>query len=220
MALIKPKEAQVVRDRFEKEMEKEVHIIAFTTKDQQKCQYCDLTIQLLEEVASFAPDKIQLQVWDGDQNSQKVQEYGMDHFPGFVIRPFDQRAIQVKFYGIPSGHEFRTLLDDIILVSQGATPDLSPSVMAKVQSISTPTKIQVFITPTCPYCTKAVLMAHQFAMINPMISGEMVEAMEFPELSARYGVSSVPQIVINDGKHSFVGAQPEESFIAEVLKGL
>lgn len=220
MALLKPKDAQVVRDRLEKEMEQDIHIIAFTTKDQEKCQYCELTIQLLEEVSAFAPGKIHLQIWDGDQHSDKVKEYGIDHLPGFVILPHDQRKMHVKFYGIPSGHEFQTLLEDIIIVSQGANPHFSPEVMDQVRAIDKPTKIQVFITPTCPYCTKAVIMAHQFAMVNPLISGEMVEAMEFPELSARYSVSSVPQIVINDGKHSFVGAQPEDRFIAEVMKGL
>ena len=58
-------------------------------------------------------------------------------------------------------------------------------------------------------------------MINPeFITGEMVEASEFPELSAKYGVSSVPQMVINDGANSFVGAFPEKEYLEEVMKVL
>ena len=49
---------------------------------------------------------------------------------------------------------------------------------------------------------------------------EMVEASEFPELSAKYGVSSVPQMVINDGANSFVGALPEAEYLDEVMKVL
>ncbi len=45
----------------------------------------------------------------------------------------------------------------------------------------------------------------------------MVEAGEFPHLSHKYDVFAVPKVVINE-KHSFEGALPEESFIAEVLK--
>jgi glutaredoxin len=36
--------------------------------------------------------------------------------------------------------------------------------------------------PTCPYCPKAVRTAHQFAMENPHIVADMVEATEFAEL--------------------------------------
>ena len=52
------------------------------------------------------------------------------------------------------------------------------------------------------------------AMLNDNIEAEMVEAQTFNELSMKHNVSSVPHIVINDGK-SFVGNQPIETFINE-----
>jgi thioredoxin-like negative regulator of GroEL len=59
------------------------------------------------------------------------------------------------------------------------------------------------------------------AMENPKIRASMVDASEFPELSAQYGVSSVPQTVV-DGKQqvSFVGKYPENRFVAELLKAV
>lgn len=57
------------------------------------------------------------------------------------------------------------------------------------------------------------------AMENPgMIKAEMVEAMEFPELSNRHGVSGVPQTTINDGKAHVVGAVPETNLLAEIQR--
>ena len=53
-----------------------------------------------------------------------------------------------------------------------------------------------------------------------MVIGEMVEAMEFPELADRYGVSGVPQTTINDGARNAVGAIPEDGLIAEIQQAL
>ncbi|BDG62114.1 hypothetical protein caldi_32040 [Caldinitratiruptor microaerophilus] len=49
---------------------------------------------------------------------------------------------------------------------------------------------------------------------------DMVEANEFPELSERFGVMSVPHTVVNDGKVMFVGALPERQFLQKVLEAL
>jgi len=49
------------------------------------------------------------------------------------------------------------------------------------------------------------------ALESEMVEAEMIEAMEFPELSARYGVSGVPQTTINDGAGTVVGAVPVDA---------
>lgn len=58
------------------------------------------------------------------------------------------------------------------------------------------------------------------AMESPMVQAEMVEAIEFPELSARHGVSGVPQTSINDGAGTVVGAVPEEYLLKEIERAL
>jgi thioredoxin-related protein len=58
------------------------------------------------------------------------------------------------------------------------------------------------------------------ALESPMVIGEMVEAMEFPELADRYNVSGVPQTTINDGAGSAVGAIPEANLIVEIQQAL
>jgi hypothetical protein len=58
------------------------------------------------------------------------------------------------------------------------------------------------------------------AMESKFVQAEMVEAMEFPELSQRHGVSGVPQTTINDGAGTVVGAVPEEHLLAEIKRAL
>lgn len=120
----------------------------------------------------------------------------------------------VRFLGLPSGYEFSTLVADVVDISKGKT-DLSDATRAVVRAIDRPVHIQVFVTPSCPYCPRAARLAHQLAMENPLILADVVEANEFQNLSERYGVRSVPKTVIN-GRIEFVGSLPE----AKVLEAL
>lgn len=47
----------------------------------------------------------------------------------------------------------------------------------------------------------------------------MVEAIEFPQLAAKYGVMGVPKTVIND-EIEFEGAVPEEIFVSHLMSAL
>ena len=59
------------------------------------------------------------------------------------------------------------------------------------------------------------------AMENPaMVRAEGVEAMEFQDLSEKYGVSGVPQTTINDGNGTVVGAYPEINLLAEIRRAM
>jgi predicted DsbA family dithiol-disulfide isomerase len=65
-----------------------------------------------------------------------------------------------------------------------------------------------------------VVLAHQMAMENALVTAEMVEAMEFPDLADRFNVSGVPQTSINDGLGTVVGAAPEEYLLQEINQAL
>ncbi len=60
-------------------------------------------------------------------------------------------------------------------------------------------------------------MAQKMAIENEHVIADTVEASEFPEMSQRYRVMSVPKIVVNE-KTEFVGALPEERYLKEVMK--
>jgi len=62
-----------------------------------------------------------------------------------------------------------------------------------------------------------VRLAHQFAVENDVITGDMVEATEFPHLIQRYAIRGVPKTVINDTVF-IEGAVPEQVYLARVLE--
>ncbi|ACR79032.1 MULTISPECIES: thioredoxin family protein [Kosmotoga] len=196
------------------EMEGKVKLLFFENKD--NCDYCSTIEQLLSELTEVT-DMVVFEKYDAD--SEKAKEYSIEISPAIVLLTPDGVDKGVRFYGIPSGHEFGTLLQDIISFSKGAKPNLSPESIERLKTIEKPIDIKVFVTPTCPYCPRAVITAHNIAMANENVVASMIEANEFPDLSMKFGVSSVPQIVIND-EVIFVGAYPEKQFIDEVFKAV
>jgi glutaredoxin len=89
-----------------------------------------------------------------------------------------------------------------------------------LKDLDKPVNMYVFVTPTCPYCPQAVILAHQMALESPMVESEMIEATEFPELSMRFNVSGVPQTTINEGSGTVVGAVPAGNLMAEILRAV
>ncbi|MFN3604724.1 MAG: protein disulfide oxidoreductase [Leptonema sp. (in: bacteria)] len=194
------------------EMKDPVKMILFIEKED--CLYCKETQQLLTEITELS-DALEFEVLDKDFSKEKIEFYEIDKFPAIVLE--NQKDYGIRFYGIPSGYEYGTLLQDIIYVSNLKT-DLADKTVEFIKNIEKPLHFQVFVTPTCPYCPKAVLLAHQFALLNDNIKADMVEATEFPELSNKYKVFGVPKTVIND--LIFIeGAVPEHVMIQK-LKGI
>jgi len=196
---------------FSQNLEGDVKIRYFT--QEFECEFCKETRMLLEELAALS-QKINLEVYDFVANQGKAQEFGVDKIPATIIS--GKEEYRVRYFGIPAGYEFTSLVEDIVDVSKGKSR-LPPPLIDKVKSITKPLHIQVFVTPTCPYCPKVVRTAHQLAIENPNITADMVESTEFPHLANRYSVMAVPKTVIND-KVEFVGALPEGQVIEYVLK--
>ncbi len=209
MGLIPEDDRKVIRERLDA-MEQPVKIINFT--QELECMYCKETRQLLEELAELS-DKISLEVYNFVNDKEATAKYNIDKIPATVIE--GDRDYGIRFYGIPSGYEFSTLLETILMVSRRDS-GLSKETREKLQTITQPTRLQVFVTPTCPYCPQAVFLAHQFAMENEHITGDMVEATEFPHLSQRYRVMGVPKTIGNDEPLA-EGALPEPAMVDKLL---
>ena len=211
MPLLKDKDKKYLEEEFKKNLKNPVKLYVFTTDDE--CQYCEQTVQIAKELEETS-DLIEAEQLD--ISSEKAKRWGIDKAPTTVVTAKGSENPRIKYIGIPMGYEFSSLVEDIRRVSRN-DPELDPSVKEKLDEVDKPVKIQIFVTPTCPYCPRAVGTAHKFAIANSNITGEMIEAIEFPAWADEWGVSSVPHIVIN-GDVQFVGAYPDENFVDYVLE--
>lgn len=218
MGLLKPKDAEAVRRRLASDLAGPVTIRFFTNSTEgleipgAECEYCPTTYQLLSELSSLEP-RISLEVHNILTDRESARKYGVERIPAIILSRGNGSG--VRFYGIPAGFEFAVLLDDLVDVSRGQT-SLSEKTKAALASLEKDVHIQVFVTPTCPYCPKASRIAHAMAIESPRVRADVIEAMEFPALAERYGVYGVPKVVINE-MTSFEGALPEEAFVEYVL---
>ncbi|MCD6417881.1 thioredoxin family protein [bacterium] len=217
MAILSDDDKAAIRGRLQG-MKKPVRLIFFT-QQLAECQYCIPTEELVTELAELS-DKLSLEKYNLVLDKEMSDMYAIDKIPAIIVAGLNEKDevvdYGIRFFGIPSGYEFASLLEDILMISTGES-GLSDSTKKALEKIDTPIDIKVFVTPTCPYCPQAVLMAHKLAFQSEHIVGHMIEASEFPHLSNKYGVMAVPKVVINDS-NSFEGALPEEAFIMPVLQ--
>ncbi len=186
----------------------------------KSCQTCKEIEEILEVLEEESGGKIKVEKHDFDTEKAAAKVLGVKLAPAIVVH--GKEKYNIKFYGIPSGYEFRSLLEAIMDASHGDT-DLHPQLAEKVKNINDYVEILVFITPTCPYCPMAVRSAHKYALLNKKIDSAMIEAMEFEELSLKYNVMAVPKVVIRvDGedKEEFEGAYPDQKFIEKIYEAI
>jgi glutaredoxin-like protein len=218
MPLISAKDAEHLRQEFESGLTNPVKLLMFTQT--VECQFCKETRQIVEEVADLS-DKITVEVRNFVTDKAVADMYGIDKIPAIAILRMEdgqERDYGIRFYGIPSGYEFTSIIEDILDVSRGQS-GLMPKTKESVASITEPVHFQVFVTPTCPYCPQAVRLAHKLAIESDSIRADMIEAIEFPQLANKYSVYGVPRTVINEAIHQ-EGAVPEPMMLAKLLEAV
>jgi glutaredoxin-like protein len=214
---------EATEKRFSENLVDEVKVIHFTQEPSrlvvpdylkgQECAFCRETKALMKEVCAVS-EKIQLVMYDFVADAEKAETFGIDKIPATIITKNAEKNI--RFFGIPSGYEYASLIEAIVDISRGKT-NLAPETKEALKEIDKPIHIQTFVTPTCPYCAQSVRLGHQFAFNSSLITADMVEATEFPHLAQKYQVMGVPRSVINE---SIIveGAVPEKTFLEHVLK--
>jgi glutaredoxin-like protein len=119
MPLISKKDAEFLKSEFEKEMVNPVKIVMFTQT--LECQYCAETRQIVEEIAALS-DKMELVVYNFVTDKEIAEKYGIDKIPAIaILGTKDEAEIDygIRFFGIPSGYEFTSIVEDIVDVSKG-----------------------------------------------------------------------------------------------------
>jgi glutaredoxin-like protein len=183
------------------------------------CDTCADTVAIAEAVAALSP---QLSVERHDIDRPGVVPGGVvsggDHAPAIVVlREVDGAFadLGIRLVGAPLEHEL-TALADAILIAGGADAGLGEDSLRRLATLTHPVHIQVFSTPTCVYCPRAVALAHRLAAASPFVSATGYSVIEFPDLIRRYKVTGVPKIVVDTGVE-LLGAQPEAAMVDAVL---
>ncbi|MEN6524533.1 MAG: hypothetical protein ABFD14_12505 [Anaerolineaceae bacterium] len=130
------------------ELEKPVVLLFFSDK-KELCDNCEQTIQLLKEVASTT-DKIIIKQSSLEEDAKTAEKYLIDKTPAIAVCVQDGDSLidhGIRFYGVPSGMEFETFIQTILMVSKGEQ-GLEKETIAFLKDLKEPVHLQVFVTPT------------------------------------------------------------------------
>lgn len=141
-------------------------------------------IEFLEEVAATS-DKI--------YTSQTDTYKGVPTFEVFK----ENSPTGIRFTGIPTGHEFSSLILAILNVDEkGKFPDAG--IQALIKAIKGPVRLKTYISLTCENCPDIVQALNQMALIHPDFTHEMVDGAYVQDDIKKLGIQGVPSVMAGD----------------------
>lgn len=139
----------------------------------------------LSDIASVS-DKITLEERDDQRLRSAIS---------FLIEA-DSSDTGIRFSGIPSGHEFNSLIL-AMLHAAGVELKLDESIQKLVKKVDQPLHFEVFVSLSCHNCPDVVQALNQFALLNDNIHSEMIDGGLFQSLVEERDIQGVPSVYLN-----------------------
>ncbi|MCB0370296.1 MAG: alkyl hydroperoxide reductase subunit F, partial [Bdellovibrionales bacterium] len=99
----------------------------------------------------------------------------------------------VSFKGIPTGHEFTSLIVAILNVDgKGKLPD--ESMVQRIKNLKGPIRLRTYISLTCENCPDVVQALNLMAFIHPDFKHEMVDGAYVQDEVTQLGIQGVPSV--------------------------
>lgn len=139
--MFQPDEESEIKKRLSG-IPQDVKLILFTQT--LNCESCPETEALLKAVAALS-DHLKLDIYNLHVDREKAQAYKITRVPAIILE--GDRDYGIRYYGVPAGYEFASLLDDIVSVGKRES-GLTPASKEKVRNLTEPVNLKVFVTPT------------------------------------------------------------------------
>jgi alkyl hydroperoxide reductase subunit AhpF len=133
-----------LKQKFDDELESPVTLVFFTSE--LASETCSDTKLILRDITELT-DKIALKTSNFFLDKAEAAQYGVDKIPAVVILGDNDKDYGIRFFGLPGGYEFGSLIAAILQISKIKT-QFSEEAQQKIEAIDVPLHIQVFVTPT------------------------------------------------------------------------
>ena len=143
-------------------------------------------VEMLEQVASTSKN-ITVKPAVGDHKAP---------YPQFHIE-YEGRENGIYINGIPTGHEFTTLIL-AILNSDGKGKFPDDSISARIKRLKGPIVIKTFVSLTCENCPDVVQTLNQMAVIHGNFKHTLIDGGYTQDEIKALNVQGVPSVMIDD----------------------
>ena len=121
---------------------------------------------------------------------------------------------RVTFAGVPTGHEFTSLILALLQVS-GRKPKLDDKVIEQIKAIRGEHHFETYISLTCHNCPDVVQALNAMAALNPGITHVMIDGAAFQEEATNRNIMAVPS-VFHNGEPFSSGRMTVEEILAKM----
>jgi len=159
---------------------------------------------LLEDIGSLT-DKITLH-----KNGQDVR------IPSFALmRP--EGGVNLRFAGIPMGHEFTSLILALLQVG-GHPPKVSADMLEQISHVEGEFSFETYFSLSCQNCPDVVQALNLMAVLNPAFKHVAIDGALFQDEIGQRQVMSVPSVYLN-GKPFAQGRMGIDEIMAKIDTG-
>lgn len=144
MGLIDEATAAQLRDAFA-HLANPVRLVVFSPALAEPDPYEEVG-QLVEELVALEPNKLSAEARSFVLEKERAAELGIERVPAIAVLGADT-DYGVRFYGLPSGYEFGSLVELVLDVSSGDS-GLSEATRRALASLERDVHLRVFSTPT------------------------------------------------------------------------
>jgi alkyl hydroperoxide reductase subunit F len=117
--------------------------------------------------------------------------------PGQLPRsPSFRVGDRITFAGVPTGHEFTSLILALLQVS-GRKPKIDDKVIEQIKAMRGEYRFETYISLTCHNCPDVVQALNTMSVLNPGISHVMIDGAAFQEEATNRNIMAVPSVWLN-----------------------
>ena len=160
---------------------------------------------LLQTIQGLRADRISLRT-DG-QDARR---------PSFSLQRVGS-AQQLRFAGLPLGHEFTSLVL-ALLWTGGHPPKVEPDVIEQIQALDGDFNFEVYMSLTCHNCPDVVQALSLMAVLNPKVKTTVIEGGAFQDEVKARDIMAVPMVFLN-GQVFASGRLSVEEIVAKLDTG-
>jgi NADH-dependent peroxiredoxin subunit F len=136
--------------------------------------------------------------------------------PSFAVRR-EGTDVEVRFAGIPLGHELTSLVLALLQVG-GHPPAIEPDVVHQIQALEGGHHVETFFSTTCQSCPDVVQALNAISVLNPSIRHTAIDGAAFQHEAEARNVLAVPTVFL-DGELLDAGRMSLEQILAKLDTG-
>nr|MDO8109785.1 thioredoxin family protein [Candidatus Sigynarchaeota archaeon] len=191
-----------------------IRLKVFTTltpSGYRQCPACENTASFLHDLERET-NKIVVEEVSIITDKESAEHYKVTRAPTVIIQGHG-----IRYTGAPIGLEMAPFIFTIIMASTGKTIFTGGSLAKDLNAVQK-ARLELIVTPTCPYCAQAALIENSLVMESKgKLTIDIVESYENPDIAREYNVTAVPVTFVNGNPAKKIVGVPTLTALLDIL---